>query len=623
MNLNTLIVKTSEIFEKNHYEYEERINEAKIGREKAEHKKRFQLEQDRVERYKSIIEENQKTVISMAELEMKFGYYSQIENSEKLSEYLESYKNEFGVLLTKKDDFINRLKLSLEEYEDKYLIGMNIFHEEFERVVQEGRSHFLKSRLLAESLLIELEESLMTERNKGIKANKTEIRMLLKNHEKAEAGFVQHKESEESRCFKELTLLRQEKSREYSDLKFQLETEIQNHEKCLEDMKAIYQLNTKKHKKNFKVHTKKKKENTALAMEKKKKERYFLNLLKRKNDDFSLKDSEFRKENNRLTDISKTITKKYRDMHKKFEHFEKTDIEKYQQVFEVSISEIDRLKEKIINTHHILSNQQLGLTLLPTESIEEINSAVLDNLDDRVSVRASDSGLMVKSNSFKMSEKELRGVTNDDRMQCNQISISSEDKRQLVNIIFKETEYLLDDKIISEIETYDDEQEKLLRRLDLLVKVLNLRGLREADEWIFKMHASCSTDNNNYDIDVINENLIKLIDMTVNTTNNNTNDKLLAQEDSSADHSKSNETIQEEKYWENIGKVLDSNTLELWAVMEKFSCRYHNVLLQRRNYILENKEIRKKNDEMLKILDEHRNTDTKLIFSPNHILDDL
>ena len=259
MNLNTLIVKTSEIFEKNHYEYEERINEAKIGREKAEHKKRFQLEQDRVERYKSIIEENQKTVISMAELEMKFGYYSQIENSEKLSEYLESYKNEFGVLLTKKDDFINRLKLSLEEYEDKYLIGMNIFHEEFERVVQEGRSHFLKSRLLAESLLIELEESLMTERNKGIKANKTEIRMLLKNHEKAEAGFVQHKESEESRCFKELTLLRQEKSREYSDLKFQLETEIQNHEKCLEDMKAIYQLNAEKLNYNFKVLTEKKK----------------------------------------------------------------------------------------------------------------------------------------------------------------------------------------------------------------------------------------------------------------------------------------------------------------------------------------------------------------------------
>lgn len=48
----------------------------------------------------------------------------------------------------------------------------------------------------------------------------------MKNHEWTEAGFVQHKETEEQWCFKELTILRQEKNREFTDLKLLLETEI-------------------------------------------------------------------------------------------------------------------------------------------------------------------------------------------------------------------------------------------------------------------------------------------------------------------------------------------------------------------------------------------------------------
>ncbi len=66
-------------------------------------------------------------------------------------------------------------------------------------------------------------------------------------------------------------------------------------------MKAIYQLNAEKLNYNFKVLKDKSDENIALASVLKKKERFFLNLLKKKNDDFIAKDIEFRKMNKKLT----------------------------------------------------------------------------------------------------------------------------------------------------------------------------------------------------------------------------------------------------------------------------------------------------------------------------------
>lgn len=74
-------------------------------------------------------------------------------------------------------------------------------------------------------------------------------------------------------------------------------------------MKAIYQLNAEKLNYNFKVLNDKKDENSTLAGILKKKERFFLGLLKKKNDDFIAKDLEFRKNNKKLTEYSKKITK--------------------------------------------------------------------------------------------------------------------------------------------------------------------------------------------------------------------------------------------------------------------------------------------------------------------------
>lgn len=84
-------------------------------------------------------------------------------------------------------------------------------------------------------------------------SNQEDMGQLLENLEKTEAEIVKTKLESEAKKYRKLTLLKQEKARELFDMKIFHENEIQNHEKCLEDMKAIYQLNAEKLNYNYKV----------------------------------------------------------------------------------------------------------------------------------------------------------------------------------------------------------------------------------------------------------------------------------------------------------------------------------------------------------------------------------
>ena len=87
-------------------------------------------------------------------------------------------------------------------------------------------------------------------------------------------------------------------------------------------------------------------------------------------------DFEFKTINRKLTEQSKNISKQYRELHKKFDHFEKGDLKKYQEIREMNLSEIKVLKEKIITCDQIITSQILGFLIDPNnqnnnENIEQ------------------------------------------------------------------------------------------------------------------------------------------------------------------------------------------------------------------------------------------------------------
>ena len=73
-----------------------------------------------------------------------------------------------------------------------------------------------------------------------LETNSNEIKALFEKYTELEKKFVEERETREKKYTKEIEKRRIDDSKDYYDKKIKMETEIQNLDKCLEDMKAVY-----------------------------------------------------------------------------------------------------------------------------------------------------------------------------------------------------------------------------------------------------------------------------------------------------------------------------------------------------------------------------------------------
>jgi dynein regulatory complex protein 1 len=629
MHITNVVTKAKKVFNDLKLDYEAKTEDQRMEQEKLEQTEKFKQEQKREERFEEVKENTQKTSVALAELDMKLGHFEQLEDCENLKNAVKQYKKDAGEIIAAKNALIIRMKDDLQLAEEYYVAGIAKFHNEFQQAVSNGKKHFENCREKALQQLVEVETELLADRLKILNKNKAELNALFEAHTKTENDFQKFRESEEERNLKELSQIRQDRNREYSELKLVLETEIQNHEKCLEDMKAIYQLNQEKLTYNFKVLTEKKEENTALTMILRKKERFFLNLLKKKNDDFNMKDIEFRKKNNKLTEQSKMITKQYRELHKKFEHFEKADVDKYDEIKQIALKSITDLKSKIVNCHRVIMNQQLGIALEVPEgdSLDQLSltgggDATLDPTKT-ASIKQLEEGPLrssIRSSKVRISTKldpEASQLTEDNiNLKNLGANFTDPEKWTLLHLVLKQMEFLFDDKIISEIDALDSPSEQMLRKLDLLMKVFSLKSPQETHDWLFKVHLQCmGFEEQTYDEDLIPQTISRLLENKKKIENN---PNATNQVDSSGKGKASQKlAIKEKGFWKSSSQVLDEETIDRWRILDKQLAKYYQLLKQRREIILSNEAKRVENESLQKLLEQYMQQEVKLIYPPS------
>lgn len=116
---------------------------------------------------------------------------------------------------------------------------------------------------------------------------KAEITNLFNHHRTLETNWVEARDQREELYINEIEKLRISGAKNFANSKITLETEIQNLEKCLEDMKALYQLNQEKLDYNLKVLKEKHEENQHLFDELKRKDQMMTNRLRKLTLDYS------------------------------------------------------------------------------------------------------------------------------------------------------------------------------------------------------------------------------------------------------------------------------------------------------------------------------------------------
>lgn len=162
------------------------INEIKLRNEKNETSRRFNEELQRQERYESIQMEAQMAARKIAELDMRWSEYKEMEECQELASSLEQHKKMFGELVKSKDLLIAKLGTHIENKDGEYMKAMENMKDDIDNIVAKMRSDF---RMLRDQVGIELnhiEKELNEQRGKNLTKIKDEIREKFSNLRKYE-----------------------------------------------------------------------------------------------------------------------------------------------------------------------------------------------------------------------------------------------------------------------------------------------------------------------------------------------------------------------------------------------------------------------------------------------------
>jgi dynein regulatory complex protein 1 len=213
--------------------------------------------------------------------------------------------------------------------------------------------------------LTAIERAFTHERQAILQRNSQEIERLFKEHSSLEDDYQRQKDEKEKGFMNELEKLKTQQADRHASTKIRLEKEMQTLQKCMEEMKAVYNLNQEKLDFNFKVL--KEKKNTSHTM----KEKLRIQARK-KNDTFmgtrakymKLTDA-MAKENYKYMVDYKKFTRYFLAVQKKFESFERSDKERYNEILRMNQSEVKDLCQKIMDCDKRIHEQQLGIFWQP------------------------------------------------------------------------------------------------------------------------------------------------------------------------------------------------------------------------------------------------------------------
>ena len=257
---------------------------------------------------------------------------------------------------------------------------------------------------------------------------------------------------------------------------------MQTLQKCMEDMKAVYRLNEEKLDFNHKVLKDREAVNKNTIENLKKKQRKMKNMLRTVKEKFEIQSKKYVKENKNSTRDYKKFTKEFLSLQKKYERFEKSDKNRFTEVWSMNQNEAFALCEKIKDCDRVIHVQQLGIAWQPpTDPIFQKSAGGTGD--------AGAQSLMGGQNPSVM-DSSKHGVSKSEMMDDGQMSNSTakpEDQNMKENfykvkivfeILIAEASYLIDDKAFSLCEG-KSQKEQFLIMIDSIRKSLGIESMED------------------------------------------------------------------------------------------------------------------------------------------------
>lgn len=161
--------------------------------ERKEKDRRFEEELLRQKRYENIQNEAQAAARKLAELEMRWSEYKEMEECQELNQSLVEHKKMFAELVANKNGLISSLHKHIATKNEEYMTEMDVMKDDIDVLTKKIRTQFRELRDLVGSELKIVEDDLNRQRSERLGKMQEEITDKFNNLRKVERDSTEQR----------------------------------------------------------------------------------------------------------------------------------------------------------------------------------------------------------------------------------------------------------------------------------------------------------------------------------------------------------------------------------------------------------------------------------------------
>ncbi|XP_015715323.1 dynein regulatory complex protein 1 isoform X1 [Coturnix japonica] len=561
-------------------------------------------------------------------------------------------------LLDEKNKLIGELQQELKNKDEQYVQTIkkqsDDIHLLLERMEEQTRMMLRTYR----HNIHQIEKTFEHERRELLDNNRKKWEEAIQDLNTKELEYLHSRVSKIEEFEKELNQLRLRDEEEYNSMKIHLENDVQNLERQIQHMKAVYLINQEKLEYNLQVLRKQDEENTIIRAQQKRKLNRLNSLLSNLRKKLVKQEKQFREENQSLVAECERINGRCKDVQRKMRHFAACDADKFVKVWLMNEEEAKGLMRKALDADRIIHTQQLGLPW------EEPHYWFLNNVGPCGQYKAKKTAsklaaeVLTESTSGAQEKKEKEEVGSGEGRKENIAkagdtinplqNISKRTAKRILELVSDESGFLIERKLLGPLRALGkhdctllrldsifsaleiDSEDDLYQLMDFFLKYKAREGALSQSQGspggeditdLSKDRAGGASSAQSDELQSSQgplgslpsvylhaDDVLKILKAFVQDFHKLREEE--EKEEEEEEDSSPKEVLQvrdsskDGEYWEALTHVIPEPTLKLWDALAAALEEYHNILTRRANLIAEADVLQQQNSELNLMLEQ-------------------
>ncbi|XP_019826141.2 dynein regulatory complex protein 1 [Bos indicus] len=558
------------------------------------------------------------------EITVKWEEGKQRRIPQELWEMLNAQQVHCAGLIEDKNKLISELQQELKMKDDQYVKDLKKQSDDICLLLERMEEQVKNVMKTFRQELQNIEKAFEVERQELLTSNKKKWERALQAHNAKELEYLMNRIKKVEDYEKQLNKQRIWDCEEYNTIKIKLEQDVQILEQQLQQMKATYQLNQEKLEYNFQVLKKRDEESTVIKSQQKRKINRLHDVLNNLRSKYNKQVKQFQEENQSLTSDYKRLVLQFKELQKAMRHFALIDDKRFREIWLMNEEEAKDLINRAFDVDRIISTHHLGLPWMAPDFWFLKNVGPISQQQQKSATQILEEVLM---------EAEKEGADEDSSESETYLDlpkqVSARTTRKILMLLCDESGFLIESKLLSLLLPLE-KNECYLLRLDAVFSALGIENEDDLYKLVnfFLKYQTHHSPSSQEPLDLRAEKERSLVDGKSQEKEPPPSPKLIHPNNvlkileafvmslrkprdfwvpvkllkAVRDDSKDSE------YWEALTTVIPATTLNLWDALYTALEKYHLVLTQRAELLIENSSLERQNTELQQLLQQYLDT---------------